>query len=144
MNGRITLEPIAIACTAGEAQLWSELLDDGNPLHADPEAALAHGFGRGVVTPGPANAGHLMTLLLRNFPAGSIETFRARFVAAVLAPTTVEARGTIQFEESTPTGRLVHCALELWAEGAIVVTAAAQVRISDPERVCDPNIERHA
>jgi acyl dehydratase len=127
------LPDLHVEITVSDAAEWSEVLDDRNPLHADPDAALAHGLGRGIVSPGPANMAHLMTLLLRSFPGATIETFEARFVAAVLAPTTAIATGVVESEEAIPTGSRLRCALELRTADRVAIIAKAQLQITSNE-----------
>jgi acyl dehydratase len=138
MNATTSLPTLRMTVTERDTKAWAEILDDDNPLHSDPEALAARGVGRGIVSPGPANIGYLMTLLLNCFPGSEIEAFEARFVGLVLAPSEVEARGRIEREESTPTGRVLHCSLELHAVGGVAVVATARLRLaggSDPDSV---------
>jgi acyl dehydratase len=127
------LPDLHVEITVSDAAEWSEVLDDRNPLHADPDAALAHGLGRGIVSPGPANMAHLMTLLLRSFPGATIETFEARFVAAIFAPTTAVATGIVDSEAVTATGSRLQCTLELRAADRVAIIARAQLRIAPDE-----------
>ncbi len=117
------------------AAQWAEILEDGNPLHADATALEARGLGRGIVMPGPANMGYLMTLLMQEFPAAHIEEFQARFTGLVLAPSTVEAHLHVYREESTPNGRRLHCKLELQSQSQVAVRASACVHV--PTRIGD-------
>ena len=128
-----TLGELTVAVTEADSAEWSTLLDDRNPLHSDPESGARSGVGHGIVSPGPANMAHLLTLLRRSFPAATLESFEARFVAAVFAPGTAVARGVVDREETTPTGVRVHCSLELLAAGAIAITARAQLRLRTAE-----------
>lgn len=123
------LQELRMEVSQRDAVEWSDLLDDRNPLHSNPEAGVAHGIGRGIVSPGPANMAHLMTLLLRSFPGVILETFEARFSAAVLAPTTVVARGVIDREEVTDDGLRLHCTLELLVADTVAISARARVRL---------------
>jgi acyl dehydratase len=125
---RAALPELQFDVTEQDALEWSAILDDRNPLHSNPEAAVAHGVGRGVVNPGPANMGYLMTLLLRSFPGATLEAFEARFVAVVLAPTKAVARGVVEREEAAADGIRLHCALELHSAGRVAITARARLR----------------
>lgn len=127
------LPDLHVEITVSDAAEWSALLNDANPLHADPDAAVALGLGRGIVSPGPANMAHLMTLLLRSFPGATIETFEARFVAAVLAPTTAIATGTVESEHVTATGSRLHCSLELRTADRVAIIAKAQLTVRTDE-----------
>jgi acyl dehydratase len=113
--------------TERDAQEWAQLLEDDNPLHSDPEALAARGIGRGIVNPGPANMGLLMTLLLQRFPGAHLAEFEARFVDVVLAPAAVEACITAEREESTPAGRVTFCELELRCADTVAVVAKARL-----------------
>lgn len=126
-----TIGELTVAVTEVDSAEWSMLLDDRNPLHSDPESGARSGVGHGIVSPGPANMAHLLTLLHRSFPGATLETFEARFVAAVFAPGTAVARGVVEREEATPAGIRLHCSLELLAAGAIAITARAQLRLPD-------------
>jgi acyl dehydratase len=122
----------AVEITVDDTFEWSVILDDRNPLHADPESGARSGVGHGIVSPGPANIAHLMTLLQRSFPGAMLEHFQARFIAAVFAPGAAVARGVVDREEATAGGRRLFCSLELLAAGTVAVTAQAQIRF--PER----------
>ena len=123
------LPELSFEVTESDALEWSGILDDRNPIHSDPAAGLVHGLGPGIVSPGPANAGYLMTLLLRAFPGATLASFEARFVAVVVAPTTVVAAGVVEREEPVPGGTRLHCALELRAHGRVAIDARACVHL---------------
>ena len=112
------LQPIRFHVSDESARFWARLLDDENPIHNNSA---------GAINPGPANMSYLMTLLLRAFPEGRIETIDCRFVAPVVAPVTVEASGMVQTVVATPLGNLFHCSLELRSAGLVAVTAHARV-----------------
>lgn len=134
MNGAAQpLQDLEMQVTVNDALEWSEILDDRNPLHSDPESGNRAGIGRGVVNPGPANMAYLMTWLDRRFPGALLETFRARFSSAVFAPGNAVARGRVHREELLQDGTRLFCTLELHAAGTVAVTAEAQIRIDRNE-----------
>ncbi len=126
---RRTLGELTVAVTEVDCATWSELLDDRNPLHSDPASGARSGVGHGIVSPGPANMAHLLTLLRRSFPDATLESFEARFVAAVFAPGTAVARGVVEREEAIAAGLRLHCSLELLAAGTVAITAHARLRL---------------
>ncbi|WP_433801851.1 MaoC family dehydratase [Actinomycetospora sp. CA-084318] len=75
-------EPITVR--AEEMKLLALLLRDPNPIHLDPDAAAARGFGRACVNQGPANLAYVLTHVVRSRP-GRLVAFDARFHAPVLA-----------------------------------------------------------
>jgi len=115
--------------TADDSRAWAWLLRDDNPLHANPGAAGANGLGSGVVNPGPAGIGYLMTMLLEEFPDAEIRRFHARFNAPVLTPTEVEARGQVTRREADSSGDILHVTLELHARGMLAIRAEAVARL---------------
>lgn len=133
-----SLSAIRFSISERDTLEWASVLDDDNPLHSDPAAIAAHGIGRGIVSPGPANIGFLMTFLLRHFPGAEIESFEARFTGVVLAPSEVEACGVIEREERTRNHEILHCTLELHESSAIVVTAKARIRVASIGRRDSP------
>jgi acyl dehydratase len=116
--------------TDADAHAWSVLLADDNPLHSDPATTGASGLGVGLVNPGPANIGYLMTLLLESCPGAAIEAFEARFVAPVLTPVDVTASGYIEQRDRQSGGDVLAVVLELRAGDVLCVSARARVRVS--------------
>lgn len=114
-----------------DARAWAELLRDENPLHADAAAAGESGLGAGLVNPGPAGVGYLMTMLLEAFPGASIRRIQSRFLAPVITPAEVVASGTVEEREQVAGGELVHVSLELRAHGTIAITARAVVSVPE-------------
>ena len=68
-----------------EMKLLARLLRDPNPIHLDPDAAAALGFGRACVNQGPANLAYALTHLVRSRPGERLGALDARFHATVLA-----------------------------------------------------------
>jgi acyl dehydratase len=113
-----------------DARAWADVLQDHNPLHADAAATGASGLGEGLVNPGPAAIGYLMTMLLEAFPGAGIRSLRSKFLAPVLTPTDVVATGVVERREHVDDGDLVHASLELHARGTQVLTARAIVHVA--------------
>ena len=66
-------------------KLLALLLRDPNPIHLDPDAAAALGFGRACVNQGPANLAYALSHLVGSRPGERLVAFDARFHATVLA-----------------------------------------------------------
>lgn len=112
-----------------DARAWADVLQDHNPLHADAAATGASGLGDGLVNPGPAAIGYLMTMLLEAFPGAEIRSLRSKFVAPVLTPADVVATGVVDRRERIAGGELVHASLELHARGTLAMKARAIVHV---------------
>jgi hypothetical protein len=61
------------------------LLRDPNPIHLDPDAAAALGFGRACVNQGPVNLAYALGFLTARDPDAALLGFDARFRAPVVA-----------------------------------------------------------
>jgi acyl dehydratase len=114
-----------------DARAWAEVLRDDNPLHADAAAAGQSGLGAGLVNPGPAGVGYLMTMLLEAFPGAAIRRIQARFLAPVITPTEVVASGTVERREQVAGAELAHVSLELHAGGTLAIAARAVVSLPE-------------
>ena len=73
---------------------WCEILADDNPIHLDPAAAQALGFGPRTVNPGPANLAYLLTLLEDAAPGMTPASLDAAFLGNVLSGDTAMAPPT--------------------------------------------------
>lgn len=73
--------------------LWVALLRDANPIHVDPLAAEALGFGRHTVNPGPANLAYAINMLMAALPGTHPREIRAHFGANILSSDAVEVTG---------------------------------------------------
>lgn len=124
-----TLPPWQRHVSDADARAWADVLKDDNPLHADAAAVGASGLGAGLVNPGPAAIGYLMTMLLEAFPGADIRALRSRFIAPVMTPTDVVATGVVDAREHVDGGALVHASLELHSRGTLVMTARAVVHV---------------
>jgi acyl dehydratase len=134
VNGLETLPVWRREVGDSDARAWAVLLQDENPLHADAAASGASGLGAGLVNPGPAGVGYLMTMLLDAFPGASIRRIRSRFLAPVLTPAEVVASGTVDRRAPAADGEIVHVTLELRARGTLAITAHAVVFVPKVER----------
>ncbi|GAA4770379.1 MaoC family dehydratase [Actinomycetospora chibensis] len=78
-----TGEPLTVR--ADEMKLMALLLRDPNPIHLEPDAAAALGFGRACVNQGPANLAYALGFLTARHPDAALLGFDARFRATVVA-----------------------------------------------------------
>lgn len=75
---------------------WAEMLSDPNPIHADPKAALALGFGNRTVNPGPVNLAYVLNLVAQVYNGAVPAELNARFLGNVMADDAVEAVLTVR------------------------------------------------
>ncbi|GLZ45381.1 hypothetical protein Acsp06_15660 [Actinomycetospora sp. NBRC 106375] len=75
----------SLTVRADEMKLMALLLRDPNPIHLDPDAAAAVGYGRACVNQGPANLAYALTFLTARRPDATLTAFEARFRATVVA-----------------------------------------------------------
>jgi acyl dehydratase len=119
---------------------------DGNPIHLDPDVAVAQGLGDRVVNPGGANLGYVLNALAELIPEGRLERVRVDFRANVFADDDVVAVAGISEESPREPGQL-RCEVYLEVQGggrALEGTATLKVDsnrlpphrsgASDPER----------
>ena len=79
--------------SASAMKTWCALLRDENPIHLDPAAAQALGFGPHTVNPGPANLSYLLNMLMQAMPDADIAHIDAQFLGNALAGDVVHASG---------------------------------------------------
>jgi acyl dehydratase len=79
---------------------WVEALNDANPIHVDPQAAQALGYGARTVNPGPANLAYVLNMLMAAVPEHYPTRISARFLGNVLAGDAVEASGEVQSSDA--------------------------------------------
>lgn len=103
--------------------LWCELLRDDNPIHLDPAAADALGFGPHTVNPGPANLAYVINMLMTARPDAEIAEIEARFLGNVRSGDAVLAQGTVE------AGDPARCKAELvLPDGTPLLAAEVQLR----------------
>lgn len=81
------------AVAAEPMQSWVEMLRDANPIHVDPAAAEALGFGPHTVNPGPANLAYAINLVMAARPGSYPREIRAHFLGNILSGDAVEVGG---------------------------------------------------
>ncbi|WP_439532152.1 MaoC/PaaZ C-terminal domain-containing protein [Polymorphobacter sp.] len=81
------------AVSAPAMKTWCEFLRDENPIHLDPTAAEALGFGPHPVNPGPANLSYVINMVMAAMPDRAFSEIEARFLGNVLAGDTLHANG---------------------------------------------------
>lgn len=69
---------------------WVEALRDVNPIHVDPQAASALGYGPRTVNPGPTNLAYVLTMLMAAAPGEYPARIEARFLGNVLSGDNLE------------------------------------------------------
>lgn len=72
---------------------WCNALRDDNPIHVDPNAAAALGFGVKTVNPGPINLSYLMNMVLEDKPGKTIRSFDATLTGNVFSGDSVTGEG---------------------------------------------------
>ena len=100
------------------------MLRDDNPIHLDPAAAEALGFGQRTVNPGPANLAYVINMLMAADPDAEIAEVEARFLGNVLAGDAVLAQGTLDGDDPTRCEAM----LTSVAEGTPLLAATIRLR----------------
>lgn len=103
---------------------WCEMLRDDNPIHRDPAAAEALGFGPRTVNPGPANLAYIFNMLMAAEPGAEIAEVEARFLGNVLSGDSVRAEGEFVDGEAG----LCRARLVTLSEESAAVTAELRLR----------------
>lgn len=121
----LELAPWTLDCVPGDAMpIWAEALRDDNPIHLDPDAAEALGFGRRTVNQGPANLAYVLNMLIAARPGEYLETVEARFLGNVFSGDRVVATGGCD----SPEARTCMAALTRGEETDPVLTVRALFR----------------
>ena len=97
--------------------VWSEILQDPNPIHLDVEAVKAMGLGTRRINQGPANLAYLINAVLLSFPGARIEQIENRFIGNVLEGDLIVVTGTVTKVDSLPEISRVTCDMVLEVEG---------------------------
>ena len=79
-------------------RVWSAAARDTNPIHIDPAAAEALGFGPRCINPGPINLAYIVNMLEAALPDAEITHIEARFSGNVAAGDSVVAQGRMTGE----------------------------------------------
>ena len=80
---------------ADAMRVWSEAARDANPIHTDPAAAEALGFGPRCINPGPINLAYLINMLEAALPDAEIKHIEAHFSGNVAAGDSIVAQGQL-------------------------------------------------
>lgn len=112
--------------SASAMKTWCALLRDENPIHLDPAAAQALGFGPHTVNPGPANLSYLLNMLMQARPDDEIAHIEAQFLGNALAGDVVQANGI------PVAGTPGSYDAQLTRDGTPLVTARFTLRESKP------------
>lgn len=120
----------SLASVPAEAMLaWCEALRDDNPIHTDPTAAEALGFGPRTVNPGPANLAYLMNMVMLARPDARIRSIEAALLGNVLAGDAVVAEGRWGND-----GDAERCDAVLTADPGTRPVLGARIRIEGGDR----------
>ncbi len=106
------------------------LLRDPYPIHWDPAAVRAAGYGDRPVNQGPINLGYIANMLMAWAGDGAIRRLTVGFHGRVFAGDTVTAGGTIEDEYDLDGGSAARCVvwLDRGEERLISGTAVVKVR----------------
>ena len=109
---------------AAGMSLWSDILNDPNPIHLSSEDIKACPT-LPAINPGPANLAYIMNMLQHNFPGYLIEKIETQLRGNVVAGDQVRVTGKIL--NIFPEG--VECSADLCrGSGEVAVTAVAVLR----------------
>jgi acyl dehydratase len=108
---------------AAAMRAWSEAANDANPIHIDPAAAEALGFGPRCVNPGPANLAYVLNMVMAARPDCDLIEVEAIFLGNVFAGDTVEATGSFRQTQSSQ----CNASLSVMPEGRQVLSAIVRL-----------------
>lgn len=121
-----SLKPFRIESVNAESmKTWARVLHDPNPIHLDPAAVRAKGWGDRVINQGPANLATIISMLQASLPGMQLESLDVRYVDNVFAGDAVEAGGSIT-QVSDGGARLV-CEVWLRADARATVISGTAV-----------------
>ena len=109
-------------------RVTSAICRDPNPIHWDPAAAEAAGFGHRVVNQGPLNLAYVANMIAAWAGPTALRRLTARFVAIVQDGHGVIAGGVVTAISDEGSGRLAHC--DVWldrSDGVRAVVGTALV-----------------
>jgi acyl dehydratase len=106
------------------------LLRDPYPIHWDPEAVRAAGYGDRPVNQGPLNLGYITNMLMAWAGDDAIRHLEVAFHGRVFAGDTVIAGGSIEDEFDLDEGRGVRCAVWLDRGDERLVSGSAVVAVA--------------
>ena len=121
-----------VAVSPDAMRVTSAICRDPNPIHWDPAAAEAAGFGRRVVNQGPLNLAYVANMIAAWAGPAALRRLSARFVAIVQAGDGVVAGGVVTGISDDGGGvRLAQC--DVWldrSDGVRAVTGTAVVALT--------------
>lgn len=124
---------------AGRMKTMAALLRDPYPIHWDPDAVRAAGYGDRPVNQGPLNLAYVANMLMANFGERSLRRLTVRFHGRVFAGDAVIAGGVLQPAANGEEQRTVAVWLDRERDGGLhrddvstalerVVSGTAEVR----------------
>lgn len=118
-----SLPALEVTVDAQRMKTMAALLRDPYPIHWDPEASIAAGYGGRTINQGPLNAGYLANLLMTWTGPGSLRRLSVTFHGRALAGDRLVAGGVLLDGSST------ECAvwLDRPDDGARLVSGTATI-----------------
>jgi 3-hydroxybutyryl-CoA dehydratase len=96
MNPGDALPTRVVTVTAPPMRDVAKILRDPNPIHLDPLAAAAAGFGDRVINQGPSNLAYVIDMLIDAFPGHRLRSIESRYLGSVRDGDVVEAGGEVR------------------------------------------------
>jgi acyl dehydratase len=103
------------------------LLRDPYPIHWDPQATRAAGYGDRPVNQGPLNLAYVANMMMANFGDGALRRLTVSFHGRVFAGDTVVASGTVDDDVEVDGERRSRCSIRLDRDDDCVLSGTAQV-----------------